>query len=805
MKRIRHLLLFCFCLITAQAFSQGQAVSSKILNGSEKQPETIRLTDITVKSIELMNKTRHAFQTLPPPGTIRMLRAKNEIISSRIDTNILKPLDQNYPEVKILLIENRKIVLEQAHRQNEEEEKQLSKIIKTLDEMTTWLNQESVIWKRTRDQLLKDSLVRTVPSNLQSTIVFIDSSLNFLGRKSNVIIGIMEKNILLGMRIDFALQKTISMISRKELNSFKVDHPSLFSLDFRRNYVSAVANALQTFKELRLKELVVYAQTHAGSAIILFLFFSVLLWFFYLLKKRNHINFDGYGSFYKEQLMILISQPLMAASILSLISVAFIFSDRPLVFSELIAYLYVYPMISLLKRTLDRKYHVYLYSFVIILALYLLLILVSSDTFLARLMYFLISIAEIVLLFFVLMIFRKIAINTYQKFFVNVFLVFHLSLAITGLVANLTGRMILTSIAINAVFINTLSIVLLVVAAIMVNGAIASVIDSRRGRKVNSIRLYGEMLKQRSILIFNALTAFYWIATFLNAFHLRSIAYNYLVSVFAYKISIGDASFSLDGIFLFFAVIFVSFFLARFLQVLLEKDVLSRLPLSKGMPHTIAMGLKYILAISGFFLAFYATGIPMDKVTIILGAFSVGIGFGLQTIFSNFVSGLILLFERPIQLGDTIQVGALIGNVKSIDLRASNIQTFDGAEVIVPNGQLISNEVINWTLSDKKRRMEVPMAVGYDSDPLFVQGLIMQILRQHPMILQQPEPLVFFLGVGQFAMDFELLFWISDYSQGRSIKSDVLFGVFKTMKDNNIKIPIPRRDITINPSQKNSL
>ena len=97
------------------------------------------------------------------------------------------------------------------------------------------------------------------------------------------------------------------------------------------------------------------------------------------------------------------------------------------------------------------------------------------------------------------------------------------------------------------------------------------------------------------------------------------------------------------------------------------------------------------------------------------------------------------------------------------------------------------------------------MAVGYDSDPLFVQGLIMQILRQHPMILQQPEPLVFFLGVGQFAMDFELLFWISDYSQGRSIKSDVLFGVFKTMKDNNIKIPIPRRDITINPSQKNSL
>ncbi len=805
MKRIRHLLLFCFCLITAQAFSQGQAVSSKILNGSEKQPETIRLTDITVKSIELMNKTRHAFQTLPPPGTIRMLRAKNEIISSRIDTNILKPLDQNDPEVKILSIANRKVVLEQEHKQNEEEEKQLSKIIRTLDEITTWLNQESVIWKRTRDQLLKDSLIRTVPANLTTTIVFIDSSLNFLGRKSNVIMEIMEKNILLGIRIDFALQRTIVMISRKELNSFKVDHPSLFSLDFRRNYFSDIANALKVFKEQMIKELVNYAQTQKGSAIIFFLLFSVLLWFFYLLKKRTHINLDGYGRFYKEKLLILLSQPLMAATILSLISVDFIFLNHPLVFSELVAYLYVYPIISLLKRTLDRKYHVYLYSFVIILVLYVLLILVSSDSFLARLMYFLISVAEIVLLFLLLINFRNITINTYLKFLVYVFVVFHLALALTGFIANLTGRMILTSIAINAVFINILSIVMLVVAAIMVNGVIASVIDSRRGRKINSIRLYSEMLKQRLILILNTLAVFYWIAIFLNAFHFRTIVYDFLISVITYKFTLGDASFSLNGILLFFTVIFVSFFLARFLQVLLEKDVLNRLSLSKGMPHTISMGLKYILAISGFFLAFYATGIPMDKVTIILGAFSVGIGFGLQTIFSNVVSGLILLFERPIQLGDTVQVGQLIGNVKSIELRASNIHTFDGAEVIVPNSQLISKEVINWTLSDKKRRMEVPIGVGYDSDPHFVQGLIMEILQNHPMILQQPEPLVFFLGIGQFSMDFEMLFWISDYSQGRSIKSEVLFGVFKIMKDNNIKIPIPRRDVTINQSQNDSI
>jgi len=805
MKTIRLFLLICISGFAMQFSAFSQSVPSQQSEQKKLQPGTIKASDIPVRSVELMHKTRQAFRSLPPAGTIRMLRARNEVISARIDTNILKPLDQNDPEVKIMFIENRKVLLEQEQRENAEEEKQLSLIIKTLDEITVWLNQEAGNWKNTKDQLLKDFPNMPVPANLTSTLVFIDSSLNMLGRKTNTVMGIMEKNITLGIKIDFALQRTIALMGRKELNSFKVDHPPLFSLDFRRNYISATANSLKTFKELRIKELVKYAGTQKGSAIILFLLFSAMLWFFYILKRRTHINFEGYGRFYKEQLKILLSQPLMAASILSLISVEFIFSARPMVFRELVAYLYAYPIISLLKRLLSRKHHVYLYSFITILVLFFMLILVSSDALLSRLMYFLIAAAEIVLLFLLLINFGKINIKASVKYLAWIFIVFHLALALTGLIANLTGRLILTSIAINAVFINILSLVLLIVAAIMLNGVVASVIDSRRGRKINSIRLYGEMLKHRLILILNTLAIFYWLSIFLNAFHIRSLAYKLIVSVLTYKFTVGDASFSLDGILLFFTVIFVSFFLARFLQVLLEKDVLNRLSLSKGLPHTISMGLKYVLVITGFFLAFYATGIPMDKVTIILGAFSVGIGFGLQTIFSNVVSGLILLFERPIQLGDTVQVGTLIGNVKSIDLRASNIHTFDGAEVIVPNGQLISKEVINWTLSDKTRRMEVPLSVGYDSDPHFVQGLVMEILRKHPMILQQPEPAVYFLGVGQFAMDFELLFWISDYSQGRSIKSDVLFGVFKILKENNVKIPVPRRDVTINTQQDNNI
>jgi small-conductance mechanosensitive channel len=185
----------------------------------------------------------------------------------------------------------------------------------------------------------------------------------------------------------------------------------------------------------------------------------------------------------------------------------------------------------------------------------------------------------------------------------------------------------------------------------------------------------------------------------------------------------------------------------------------------------------------------------MDKLTIILGAMSVGIGFGLQNIFNNLVSGLILLFERPIQLGDTVQVGQLTGNVKTIGLRSSNITTFDGAEVIVPNGQLISNEVINWTLSDQKRRIELVVGVAYNSDPELVYRLLSGILNDHAELVKDPGPAVFFSGLGESSLDFTLLFWLSDYIHSRRIKSEILFSVFRILKENNIEIPFPQRDL----------
>jgi potassium efflux system protein len=217
--------------------------------------------------------------------------------------------------------------------------------------------------------------------------------------------------------------------------------------------------------------------------------------------------------------------------------------------------------------------------------------------------------------------------------------------------------------------------------------------------------------------------------------------------------------------------------------------------MKKGVPYTIGLMAKYTLVTLGVVLAVTAAGLPTDSLTVIIGAFGVGIGFGLQNIFNNLVSGLILLFERPIQLGDTIEVGTLMGNVRSIGIRSSNVRTFDGAEIIVPNGNLISNNVINWTLSDERKRIELLIGVSYSSDPHKVKEILLNIIENHPDIESDPTPNVLFKELGDSSLNFRMLFWTREYDQWIRIKSDVLFQVFDDLKAAGIEIPFPQNDL----------
>ena len=181
----------------------------------------------------------------------------------------------------------------------------------------------------------------------------------------------------------------------------------------------------------------------------------------------------------------------------------------------------------------------------------------------------------------------------------------------------------------------------------------------------------------------------------------------------------------------------------------------------------------YFLLSVGFLFALGAAGVDLSRVTLLAGALGVGVGFGLQSVVNNFVSGLILLFERPVKIGHTIEVGTLLGEVTRIRLRSSTVRTFDGAEVIVPNANLVSDQVINWTLSDRQRRLDVAVGVRYGTDPERVLAILQQVAESHPQVLKAPVPVALFRGFGDSSLDFLLRVWVARFDEWFVVQSDL--------------------------------
>ena len=200
--------------------------------------------------------------------------------------------------------------------------------------------------------------------------------------------------------------------------------------------------------------------------------------------------------------------------------------------------------------------------------------------------------------------------------------------------------------------------------------------------------------------------------------------------------------------------------------------------------------------ILGFILAFAAAGVELSNIAILAGGLSVGIGLGLQGIVNNFVSGLILLFERPIQAGDVVAVGTTSGVVKDIGIRASMIRTWEGADVIVPNGELISGELTNWTHSDSNRRVDITVGTAYGTDPKRVTEILAALAKKHELILAEPAPVSLFMGFGESSLDFILRFWC-DTSNWLAVSSEIRGQIADAFRRAGIEIPFPQRDLHI--------
>src|SRR6185312_9605413 len=263
-------------------------------------------------------------------------------------------------------------------------------------------------------------------------------------------------------------------------------------------------------------------------------------------------------------------------------------------------------------------------------------------------------------------------------------------------------------------------------------------------------------------------------------------------------VTIGSTTISVTGILSGIVVFVIGYFLTRWFQGWLDGSVMARGKVDTGVRNSIRLAVGYAgVALAGL-VGISAAGIDLSSLALVAGALSLGIGFGLQNVVSNFVSGLILLAERPFKGGAWIVAGDVSGTVKQISVRATEIETFQRQSMILPNSSLINNPVGNWTHRNKLGRVEVKVGVAYGTDVKRVHEILLEIARSHPLVLKNPEPFVLFANFGAAALEFEIRVFLADIGNGSSVQNDIRFAVIDMFGQENIEIPsTPRAVIAV--------
>lgn len=286
-----------------------------------------------------------------------------------------------------------------------------------------------------------------------------------------------------------------------------------------------------------------------------------------------------------------------------------------------------------------------------------------------------------------------------------------------------------------------------------------------------------------------------WLIATLNAFRILQPVYDALQRLLGFQVSFGGVSLTLGNVVLFGLCIWVSWWLARTLRELLAEDVLPNVSLPRGVAHSVSSLSYYALIALGFLVALAVSGFEVSQLAIVFGALGVGVGLGLQDVVKNFVSGIILMVERPIQPDDVVEVSGVTGRVREIGLRATRLITFDGADVVVPNGSLLADQLTNWTLSTSSRRIDLNVGVAYGTDPELVLRLLRDVAARTEGLLSDPAPAALFVGFGASSLDFTLRGWTHDAADWFAIRSRMGLLALAALRDAGIVIPFPQHDL----------
>jgi small-conductance mechanosensitive channel len=486
--------------------------------------------------------------------------------------------------------------------------------------------------------------------------------------------------------------------------------------------------------------------------------------------------------------MALFVAPLATAIVLTILLSGWIYPQAPRFFSAIMGAAALIPTVVILRRLIDRRLFSLLDSLVAFYFIDELRVITAAIPAVVRVLFLIEMLGAAGLLAsFIHSIRGQSARNRIWRI-VHVVGWLVLVTCLIAFAADALGYVSIGSLLGDAALQSAYLAVVLYACVSIAIGLVVIALRTRPLIRLGMVCRHQTMMLRRITWAIRWLAAAAWWLGLLSALSVTSLLFDALNRVLSATATIAGFNLSLGNLLKFTFVIWASFIVSRFLRFVLDEDVYDRFPMPSGLAYAISRMLHYAIVLIGFYIAVHAMHYDLTQFTILVGAFGVGLGFGMQNILNNFFSGIILLFERPVKVGDVIQMDDITGVVAHIGIRASIIKTRDSSEIIIPNGNLISNKVTNWTLSNDQRGICMPVTIAANVEPQRVMDLLKKVAAAHPKIVTNPPPQVFLTTFSGDGFHYELHAWTDEAEHWVQIRSDLAVSLNAELTRENIPI-----------------
>lgn len=775
------------------------------LQNSSSQSDTLKEPVQPIPLNKINSSATEAYRLINSSATNQLSTVERNYISARTDSHILRinntladTIAIDYDDLSFRELEQMENSILLQQNAIEELQTRIDGHLELIQNRIQTLQKSRKRWSQTLSESDPDEISQTLVRRISRVLSSNDSVRVELQKDIDFLFSESDKLTSLQVRIEQFRNEVSNQGKFTAAKMFRRDMPPLWVLFSQSD--SLKEQSLWSDIQMSISgDSLAMVRSHSNRAILALFLFGVLVALVYYLKfSVKEVNVQQHKVRVSLYIDRIFNKPVEVAMLIGFYLLHLMIPELPVFYATVVALLIVFAVIRLAVGIMPRGFRKFLIGFAAAYILLRFYDLFFDHQLLSRFILLAAQVTAMVYLLLFVKVRRMILSRKRNAFYyiLTMFSVFYLVLLTVAIAGNVAGAVSFSG-YISSAIVNSGFMIITTYVGFQISVALFYMFLSSSVFKSSFIvQQQLEYIFTKGYHLLRWFFVLAWIYIAFDQFHIRDYFFNGVSEFLFQERAIGEAKFKLISIILFVFVIWLSITISRFIRHILKEEVFTRVTVEQGIPGTITMLVRIALITIGFVLAATAAGMQLSNLTIIIGAFSVGIGFGLQNIFNNLVSGLILMFERPIKEGDIVEVNTLLGIVKSIGIRSSVVRTYDGAEVIVPNGMLISNELINWTLSDKHRRADIRVGVAYGTDPEKVLQILLKVADENARTMSDPAPKAFFLGFGDSSLDFRLLAW-AELDNRLEMESEIKVAINRELKVAGIEIPFPQRDLHI--------